>query len=84
MRRLQLNQAIKHFDSAQCDIRLESTLFHLNAQIINSIRCPPERSRRIKRTICNLVVESKEIYLIQSQNYEISAIKFQRRFQHVS
>jgi len=47
MRRLQLNQAFKHFDSAQCDIRLESTLFHLKAQIINSIRCPPERSRRI-------------------------------------
>jgi len=46
------NQEFKHFDS-QCDIRLEGTLIHLNALIIKSIRCPPERSRRIRRTICH-------------------------------
>ncbi|KAF0200277.1 MAG: hypothetical protein FD170_3632 [Bacteroidetes bacterium] len=42
-----VNQAFKHFDSAQCDIRVRSTMILFNAHDISSIRCHPERSRRI-------------------------------------
>jgi len=60
----------RHFDSpstgsgqaAQCDIRLECTLFYLNELIINFIRCPPES--RTCGTQCDIRVRSALILII--------------------
>jgi len=44
-------QAFRHFDSAQCDIRVWLALFLFIELTINYLQCHPERSRRTKRHI---------------------------------
>jgi len=36
------NQEFKHFDSAQCDIRVLATLVLFNTHVISYLQCPPE------------------------------------------
>ena len=36
------NKRLKHFDYAQCDIRVRGAMILFNAHVDSYIRCPPE------------------------------------------